>query len=368
MSVSNLEQPNDFNLYCATLNVDTVTGLTIVTDDISTVGLVIRAPPTINNADDNFLVRNAITGDIELNTVGGGVGPTGPTGATGATGATGPTGPTGSGISGPGSSVTGDLASFADTSGQVLQDSGILSSDVALLDASQTFTGNNAFNGGFSIHDFSDSTIALYTQFPGATSGSNTYLRIQQNVNLAIYTPTVTSGTMILTNGGSVVSGNLVSFSDTTGELVGDSGIASSNIPLLNGANTFTMANTFPLINNSLYYGNSATPTVVLGTGAGSGASYAIDGNDTCGVIAITFGTGPAAGLSFIATITMNNSSTTHPIPMICFQGPAGTVAALPTTITAAWQSSNSWAILNWGTAGITGISELVWNYIVFSI
>jgi hypothetical protein len=207
MSVSNLEQPNDLNIYCASLNTDTITGLTIVTDDISTVGINIRAPPTVNNADTNFLVRNAVSGDVELNTsspigptgptgnigptgatgvtgptgptgnIGptgptGNIGPTGPTGnigptgATGATGATGPTGPTGNAdVVTP--TVISDICTFSSIGGQI-HDSTVAISNVPLLNANNTFTGSNALGTPSSLV----LTNATGDQL-GTTSGSD---------------------------------------------------------------------------------------------------------------------------------------------------------------------------------------------------
>lgn len=57
----------------------------------------------------------------------------------------------------------------------------------------------------------------------------------------------------------------------------------------------------------SQIYGSGST--VSLGSGAGAGATYSIVGTDLCGLITVTFGTSPAAGLSFIATITTNLAS-----------------------------------------------------------
>lgn len=76
MSVANLSSNTQYrqvdifadNITCVSLNSEVLTILDIVTDDISTVGLILRAPPTIDNANNNVLVRNATTGEVELNT------------------------------------------------------------------------------------------------------------------------------------------------------------------------------------------------------------------------------------------------------------------------------------------------------------
>jgi len=55
------------------------------------------------------------------------------------------------------------------------------------------------------------------------------------------------------------------------------------------------------------------TPTVVLGAGAGTGASYTITGTDGAFVLSITIGTGPSAN-SAMATITFGNSFSSTPV------------------------------------------------------
>jgi len=290
------------------------------------------------------------------------------------------------------------------TTSQNLNIPNITSTDtIATLGSNNTFTGtNNFYDTGFNIIDSIDNTKILKFDCLAASTGTELIIRNNQTSSQVLEIPPINSTDTIATLNSYQVFTNTNKFSAGNFEIVdgnNNNGVLDFNnvgifnqistlkfpqntqtllIPIvssspdtiatLGNSNIYTAVNTFPQINNSLYYGNSATPTVVLGSGAGSGASYSIVGTDTCGVIAITFGTTPAVGLSFIATITMNNASATHPIPMICFQGPTSPVAALPTTITAAWQSTNSWAILNWGTAGITGYPVLVWNYIVFSV
>lgn len=200
----------------------------------------------------------------------------------------------------------------------------------------------------------------------GATGNANVTLPTV-NGDLAYFTNT--SGQLAdtdypLTNlATSSTSGNLVSYSNTSGAM-DDSGVASSNIPLLNGTNSFTSKNSFLQL-----YGNTPTPTVVLGTGAGDGgASYAILGNDLCGEISITTSGVPAAGVSIIATITMSSPSTSRPQPIISLTGVSSTVASIPAVITAGFQSSDSWAIVNFGTSGLTTGLTYEWNYFVPSL
>jgi len=238
-------------------------------------------------------------------------------------------------------------------------------STITLNTAAENFLNKSLVTNSNFFVDNTDNTKKIGFNTSSNSTGTTLTLLSSTTVNRSITLPDAT-GTITL-GPTSTTSGHIASFNGTTG-ILQDSGVLTSNLPLLNTLNTFTNTNIFPNIQSSLYYGNSATPGIVAGPGAGTGGSATISGNDVCGIIAVIFGTLPVVGPSVLATITMNNSSTLHPIPVICFQSPTSTVAALPTTITAAWQSANSWAIVNWGTAGITGFGELTWNYIVYSL
>jgi hypothetical protein len=238
-------------------------------------------------------------------------------------------------------------------------------STIILNIASENFLNKNLVTNSNFFVDNTDNTKKIGFDTSSNNTGTTLTLLSSTTANRMITLPDAT-GTVTL-GPTSTTNGHIASFNGTTG-ILQDSGILTSNLPLLNTLNTFTNTNIFPNIQSSLYYGNSATPSIGAGPGAGTGGTASISGNDTCGIIAVTFGTAPAPGLSVIAQITMNNSSTTHPIPIICFQSPTTTVVDLPTTITAAWVNSNSWAIFNWGVAGITGFGELTWNYIVYSL
>lgn len=82
------------------------------------------------------------------------------------------------------------------------------------------------------------------------------------------------SGSGITTGPTSSTSGDLMSFTGTGGQAA-DSGIAASNVALLNAANTFTATNTF---NNATYSALFTGGPVGIGT---TGPSYPLDVNGT---------------------------------------------------------------------------------------
>ncbi len=119
--------------------------------------------------------------------------------------------PPGSGnVNGPGSSITGDLASFTDTTGANIQDTGIAASTVLTTSsslASANLTGTisvNRFNGG------SGASITTFLRGDGTWSAP--------------------SGIGNVVGPASSTTGHIPTFSDTTGKNLQDSGIAISSV------------------------------------------------------------------------------------------------------------------------------------------
>jgi len=77
-------------------------------------------------------------------------------------------------VAGPSSAVSGHIASFSGTGGKLVQDSGIASSNLALLNADQTFTGQNLFTNTTTISTGTSATTALIVQgFSAIADGYN---------------------------------------------------------------------------------------------------------------------------------------------------------------------------------------------------
>jgi hypothetical protein len=144
------------------------------------------------------------------------------------------------GIVGPVSSTVGDVALFNNTSGSLLSDSGVLGSDLVLLDGNNTLTGNNTFSGTnvvspdlFSILG-PNSTLLPSANTPNELlieSGSSAHPIIAGN------TPTVQiSRTESIVNGTSSGDGSLGSVMriDAT----------TNNTQQLNGLKVFVTTNT----------------------------------------------------------------------------------------------------------------------------
>lgn len=70
----------------------------------------------------------------------------------------------------------------------------------------------------------------------------------------------------------------------------------------------------------------SGTPTIVAGTGAGTGPTVAVSGNDNAGVITVTTGTTPTASAT-VATITFGTAFAVVPRAVILADAAANSAA-----------------------------------------
>lgn len=121
--------------------------------------------------------------------------------------------------------------------------------------------------------------------------------------------------------------------------------------PTITGTGTAFMS----AIHDSIYYGNSATPGITAGTGAGTGSSVFISGTDSCGYLTVTIlNTGGTGTNGLLATITMHNTPTTQPLPIVSLSGNSlGYVSAMPTVGAQYNGTQNQWNLVNIGTVPI---------------
>lgn len=181
---------------------------------------------------------------------------------------------TGTLVIGSTTSVNGDLVSYNGTTG-IIQDSTIASSNVALLNGNQTFSGINQFTSspyvGSSANNitYSSSNI-VFTQ---ATVNTLT-LNAATNANGILTLPNAT-GTLI-TGSTSVTSDNLVSYNGTTG-VIQDSGVPSSwfnqsvtsssspsFVTISTSGTTMSLLNSYVGINTGTANVLSASPVTII--------------------------------------------------------------------------------------------------------
>lgn len=234
---------------------------------------------------------------------------------------------------------------------------------------------------------------------------SNQYSAINGNVGIGIYNPTTklqVNGTIQASDS---AAGNNVKISPISIESTGNGGQFAINAPTavnisssfitLNGSILTTLtgggtgdatisssgvigrsiraytsnginANT-PFISTAPNtYTTSATPTVVLGSGAGTGASYSISGTNKGGVLTVTTGTSPTASNS-IAMVNFSSSfSYPNGISIILFarEGNSAALSGASNISASPLGTTNSFSVVS-GSVSLTALTTYTWNYIV---
>lgn len=121
-------------------------------------------------------------------------------------------------VVGPASSTDGDVALFSGTTGKLLQDTGIASSNLALLSAAQTFTAANIFSANGAA-----STPALKLTgvlFTGGSATTTQPLCLIQPTGATAVSSWNTNGTFIGINSASGFAGNFLDFHNNGGSSV----------------------------------------------------------------------------------------------------------------------------------------------------
>jgi hypothetical protein len=115
--------------------------------------------------------------------------------------------------------------------------------------------------------------------------------------------------------------------------------------------------------------GNSSTPTLTAGSGAGTSPTIVISGTNICGTITIIPGTGASGTNAIIATLTMANSAGFANSPILTLQ-PANAATALLSGATMVYSSQNvtnpgTSVDIKAGTTGLTPATFYQWNYLL---
>jgi hypothetical protein len=136
------------------------------------------------------------------------------------------------------------------------------------------------------------------------------------------------------------------------GGIIGQTGTSSGGTAL-----TFTSS---PQVLHELGGLGGGTTTIAAGTGAGTGPTVSLSGNDVNGQITITTGTSPAAS-AIICTVTL--SAAFGSAPFVIFS-PANANAALLSGASMIFVTSNTTTFsLNSGTSGLTATTTYLLNY-----
>lgn len=104
--------------------------------------------------------------------------------------------------------------------------------------------------------------------------------------------------------------------------------------------------------------GNTAAPTVVVGTGAGTGATTSVIGTDLAGTITVVAGTLPTAS-AVISTLTFNKAYASAPFCVFSASNSNAGLASLSVYET----STATTMVLNATTSALTAALTFTWNY-----
>lgn len=160
---------------------------------------------------------------------------------------------------------------------------------------------------------------------------------------------------------GATISGATLTLGYATGS---NPGILSTGTQTIAGAKTFngnilgsgTTNATF-----AHFVGNSATPTIAAGTGAGTSPTLSISGTDQDGLITVTTGTTPSGTGAIIATITFSFPYANNVFISLT---PANIITAALTGTTMIFPGTGSSNFtLNSGTVALTGATGYAWFY-----
>lgn len=294
--------------------------------------------------------------------------------------------PAGSGnVTGPGSSVAHDLSAFADTSGTLLEDTGVLSTN--LVTAASNYTSGELVQAAGANKTTSSSGIATANVVTAASAYTNAHLIQSAGANKTTSDSGIATANVV-TAASNFVSGNVVQGAGAN-KTTSDTGIAAANLVtaaaiytsgnLIQGAgadkttsdsgiataNVVTSAVT--LTANSPVIGNG-TKTLALGTRSGNTTEFATSsGTKTDQDFAIWNASGnlvtSALQLSNVVTQTANASS-----GQICTYTGTNKICvasgALPNGVTATTQAAKdnstkvaTTAYVDRGTTVTTGTS-----------
>lgn len=268
--------------------------------------------------------------------------------------------PSGSGnVSGPGSAVSANLASFNGTSGTIIQDSGVATASVVTLTGSQTITNKTLTSPIMTAPALGTPASGVLTNATGlvpstglaatGTPSASTFLRGDNTWQTVTGTGTVTSVAQTFTGGLVSVAGSPITGAGTLALTVAGT---SGGIPYFSSASTW--ASSAALAANSLVIGGGAgiaPATTTTGTGiltflgTPSSANLAAALTNETGSGLAVFGTSPTLITPALGTPTA-----------LVLTNATGLVASTGTTATGTPSSSTYLRGDNtWGTPSGSG-------------
>lgn len=242
----------------------------------------------------------------------------------------------------------------------------------------QTLAGNKLFTGNIDIGGSSVPANSLFTiegnssYFPSGNSGARLNSATGTTNTDAVTTGTSAANMWIYSlNAPTLAATNTgVTYPIAATLFVNIAPSAGTNVTLTNAYSIYANGNSF--INGNLssptnsvatfshFVGNSSTPTIAAGTGAGTGPTVSITGTDQDGVISVTAGTTPGTSAT-VATITFSLAFPTNTFPVLT---PANSNAALLSGVTMVYTTGTTTNFtITSGTSALTSTLQYKWYY-----
>lgn len=112
--------------------------------------------------------------------------------------------------------------------------------------------------------------------------------------------------------------------------------------------------------------GNSGTPSIAAGTGAGTSPTVSIEGTNIAGVVTVTTGTLPTGASNIIATITYNGLTYGTNSYVVISENSDAPATSLLTGVSMVGSKGNTTGFtITSGTTALTAATTYKWNYIV---
>lgn len=245
----------------------------------------------------------------------------------------------------------------------------------------QGIAGNKVFTGFVDMGETTATGIAAHLQMGGNVTYAPTGAAPQTAAGIYVKQFTINDPT----NSGSISQGqylvslqapvltatSAVTYPEVATLYINGAPTASTNVTAtlryaleIAGGNAFFNGNVLSSATSSATFahhlGNSSTPGIAAGTGAGTSPTISISGTDMAGDVTVTTGTLPTAS-GIVGTITYSFAYPTHTYPVLY---PGNSATALLSGVSMVYTTGNTTTfVITAGTTALTAVTTYVWHY-----
>lgn len=245
----------------------------------------------------------------------------------------------------------------------------------------QGIAGNKVFTGFVDMGETTATGIAAHLQMGGNVTYAPTgaapqtaagiYVK-QFTINDPTNSGSISQGQYLMTLQAPVLTAtSAVTYPEVATLYINGAPTASTNVTAtlryaleIAGGNAFFNGNVLSSATSSATFahhlGNSSTPGIAAGTGAGTSPTISISGTDLAGDVTVTTGTLPTAS-GIVGTITYSFAYPTHTYPVLY---PGNSATALLSGVSMVYTTGNTTTfVITAGTTALTAVTTYVWHY-----